>query len=684
LDNHQIITRLFYASNSENKSSNKRQVSQKYLINILNYINFQDETILINFKHSKYDSIISIRARPQPSIGDTLDCLWIENTDLDKKLKSYEFLHFIIDDGQKLILVEPVLKGLSKEKISFILPETCYEVSSRKVKRYSCKDIQVEFIQKSAVFYGSLLDFNAISFRVEITALPPKSFQWINPEFPMTVVFRKEKEIFYTGDCRIIRQTLGQKIRTFVLEPKDYQIHRFKPKEIRSPRHLLSPLPNITFKHPIIEKTITLMADDISGSGFSVEEYHDHSVLLPGMIIPKLFIEFANDFKIRCEAQVIYRNIYVREEKMYAKCGIAILDMDIQDQVRLSSLLHTVTNKKSCVCNQVDLDALWKFLFETGFVYPEKYAAIYTNKEKFRETYEKLYIHNPNIARHFIYQDKGTIHGHISMVRFYENTWLFQHHAANRSHNDKAGLVVLNQIARYVNDFYCLYVTHMNFVICYFSQNNKFPERVFGGFTEKLNDPKGSSLDSFAYFQLSKDLKEWYFSRSWVLTKTQPKDLLELKSFYESRSGGLMTHALDLEPDMIDCDDLSREYQRIGFKRERYLFSLRKDDVLKAIIMVNISDTGLNMSNLTNCIHVIVLDSVDLPCIALYSNLFELFKYYGQDKIPILLYPVSYAESQSIQYEKIYNLWVISTQQTIHFLKHINNIFGRYFQNKNA
>lgn len=684
MDNHQIISRVFYTVNSESKSSDKKQVSKKYLINILNYTNFQDETILINFKHSKYDSIISLRAKPQPSIGDTIDCLWTEKIEPDKKLKSYEFLHFILGDGQKLILVEPVLKGISKEKISFILPETCYEVSSRKVKRYSCKDIQVEFIQKSAVFYGSLLDFSAISFRVEISAVPPQSFQWISPEFPITVILKKEKEILYTGDCKIIRQTLSQKTRTFVLEPKDYQIHRFKSKEIRSPRHMLSPLPNITFKHPLTKKIITLMADDISGSGFSVEEYYDHSVLLPGMIIPELFIEFANDFKISCKTQVIYRNIYLKEEKMCVKCGIAILDMDIQDQVRLSSLLHIVTNKKSYVCNQVDMDALWKFLFETGFVYPEKYAAMYTDKERFKETYEKLYIHNPNIARHFINQDKGIIHGHISMVRFYENTWLFQHHAANRSHNDKAGLAVLNQIARYVNDFYCLYATHMNFVISYFSQNNKFPNRVFGGFTEKLNDPKGSSIDAFAYFQLSKDIEEWYFSRSWVLTKTQPKDLLELKSFYESHSGGLMPHALDLEPDMIDCDDLSKEYQRSGFKRERYLFSLRKDDVLKAVIIVNVSDTGLNLSNLTNCIHVIILDSADLPYTALYSNLLELFKYYEQDKTSVLLYPVSYAETQSIPYEKIYNLWIISTQNTADFLKHIKNLFGRDLHHENA
>lgn len=678
MDNQQIITRLFYIPNSEDKKNDKKQISKKYLINILNYINFQDETILINFKHSKYDSIISLRAKPQPSIGDTLDCLWITKIEPDKKLKSYEFLHFILDDGQKLILAKPALKTISTEKISFILPETCYEVSSRKVKRHTCKDIQVEFIQKGTIFYGSLLDFTAISFRVKVSSVPPQSFQWVNPESTVMVIFKREQEILYTGDCKIIRQTLGQKTRTFVLEPQDNQIRRFKPKEIRSPRHTLSPLPNITFRHPITGKMINLVAEDISGSGFSLEEYYDHSVLLPGMIIPELFIEFANDFKIRCKTQVIYRNVYLRGEKMHVKCGMAILDMDIQDQVRLSSLLHMVTNKKSYVCNQVDIDGLLKFFFETGFVYPEKYATIYNNKEKFKETYEKLYIHSPNIARHFIYQDKGAIHGHISMVRFYENTWLLHHHAASRSEYRNAGLIVLNQIGRFVNDFRCIYSSHMGFLICYFSHNNRFPNRVFGSFTRELNDPKGSSLDAFAYLHLSRDIEEWYFSRSWVLTKTQPKDLLELKSFYESQSGGLILHALDLEPDTIDCHDLSREYQEIGFKRERHLFSLRKDDVLKAVVMVNVSDTGLNMSNLTNCIHVIVMDSADLPYIALYSNLLELFKYYEQDKIPILIYPVSYAESQSIPYTKIYDLWVINTQYGDHYLKYIQKLTNKY------
>lgn len=653
-----------------------RKVSKKYLVNILNYINFQDSTILINLKHLKYYNIISLPAKPQPCLGDTLDCLWVQETGLPQKLSSYKFLNFLLADGQKLILVTPDVKRISEEGISFILPETCYEVGSRKVRRHLCKGIQVELIQNSVIFNGSLSDFSAVSFSVEVSAAPPQTFQWVNPESTVHVIFKNEREILYSGECKIVRQTFGQKIRTFVLEPLNDKIRRFKPKECRSSRHKLLPSPHIIFKHPLTGRLINLKVEDLSGSGFSVEEYYEDSVFLPGMIIPELYIEFANNFKINCKAQVVYRNVnktYVAEP--LAKYGIAILDMDIQDQVKLSSLLHQATNEKSYVCNIVDLDALWKFFFETGFVYPEKYAFIHVNKERFKETYEKLYIQSHTIARHFIYQDKGIIHGHMSTIRFYENTWLIHHHASSKSGHGRAGLVVLNQIGRYVNDFYSLYSTHMNFCICYFRPENRFPNRVFGGYAREMNNPKGCSLDTFAYFHFHKTFEHQDFPVSWALTETQPEDLFELESFYKYVSGGLMLNALDLEPDMINSDELNKEYQRLGFKRERHLFSLKRDGALKAVITVTVSDIGLNLSNLTNCIHVFVLDSDDLPRGTLYSSLSMLTEYYEQDKIPVLIYPLSYVERQSIPHEKIYNLWVQNTQYMDHYFKHIESLF---------
>ncbi len=166
-------------------------------------------------------------------------------------------------------------------------------------------------------------------------------------------------------------------------------------------------------------------------------------------------------------------------------------------------------------------------------------------------------------------------------------------------------------------------------------------------------------------------------SSGWELTRTGPEDLLELKNFYDYISGGLMIDALDLEPDMIDSQSLNSEYASLGFKRERLIFSLKKKGQLKAIIMAVISDTGLNMSNLTNCMHVFVMNPEDLPFDELVPHLSSLLQYYQEDEIPLLLYPLKYAESRSISYEKIYNLWAINTQYGESYLGYIEDLLHR-------
>jgi hypothetical protein len=66
-----------------------RLVKKKDLINILNYLNFQDRTVLINFKHIKNNRTISCRAKPQPCFGDQLDCLWAEDAKFYQNLNLY-------------------------------------------------------------------------------------------------------------------------------------------------------------------------------------------------------------------------------------------------------------------------------------------------------------------------------------------------------------------------------------------------------------------------------------------------------------------------------------------------------------------------------------------------------------------------------------------------------------------
>ncbi|MBW2606564.1 MAG: PilZ domain-containing protein [Deltaproteobacteria bacterium] len=670
---------IFQANQQSTEASNNetgKQLSKEYLVNKLNFTNFQDGTILINFKHEKYDLSISLHARPKPCLGNRLDCLWVETYGINEKLHSYQFNNFFVIDGTKLLSVTPEVSSMNDEGISFTLPETCYEISSRKVARRSCEGVNVQLIQNSSFFYGSLIDFNAVSFCIELKTVPPQTFQWLDKNLTVNIIFSDKTETLYAGECKISRNTRGQKTRKYVLEPIKSQIQRYQHKDHRSTRQALVPSPDIIFRHPFTKNLVSLKVIDISGSGFSVEEDANSPLLLPGMIIPELEIRFARSFKINCKAQVVYKKYYKDNHgRNCVKCGIVYLDIDIQHHVHLLALLQQAEDENSHICNEVDMDALWDFFFETGFIYPSKYEFIQKNKKQIKETYKKLYTQNPTIARHFIYQDKGYILGHMAMIRFYENTWLIHHHAARSSLSRKAGLKVLEQIGRFGNDSHRLYSIHMDFLMCYYRPDNKFPSRVFGGAARYIKDPKKCSLDDFAYFHYKNipGIKN-RLSEPWQLAETRSDDLLELENFYKYTSGGLMINALNLEPGTIGLDELSKEYQKLGFKRERLIFSLKKSNNLKAIIMVNISDIGLNLSDLTRCIKVIILDSSDLSREVLHKTLLLLTDIMKQKEISVLLYPASYAEKELISYEKLYTMWIINLQYTDSYFKFIDRL----------
>ena len=74
-------------------------------------------------------------------------------------------------------------------------------------------------MQDGATFAGVLEDFTALSFRVLVSARSHQTFEWIDEEAPLYVVLSGGKEMLYSGECRIVRQTETRRQRIFVLEP---------------------------------------------------------------------------------------------------------------------------------------------------------------------------------------------------------------------------------------------------------------------------------------------------------------------------------------------------------------------------------------------------------------------------------------------------------------------------------
>jgi hypothetical protein len=642
-------------------SKDWKEIRRDRLINSLNQINFQDDDVILNFRHTKFNTVLSLPAKPQPCSDNVFFCHWSDPEFSEQELQSYIFEDFYFSDGLKKVLVDAELADLTTEKIKFLLPETCVEISSRKIRRHKCNFISAQLSQEGLILEGNLENFSAVSFSVNISDSSKNDLQHIDQDSTVHVFLKKDAVFCYSGICEITRISSFSDKSTIVLKPLKTQMKRFKSKQYRSVRQKLQPMPGVVFNHPLTGKRISYKALDISGSGFSVEEEPENSILMPGMVIPELCIEPMNNVELSCKAQVIYRNA---DEDGKIQCGFAFLDMSLKDQVNLSSLLHQAWNEKAYVCTKVDVDELWDFFFDTDFIYPEKYSFINENKAEFKKLYQKLYENNPEFAVNFICKDRGLLFAHMSMFRFYEKTWIINHHAANSSRNTRGGLIVLEQISRYINEFHQFNSEVMNYVACYYRPDNKFPNLVFGGVAKNTADLTSCSVDQFAYLSINRKYLDGTLTGKWSLTKTGKKDLKTLQYYYEKESGGLSLQALDLLPEKIGKEDkLNKIYRENGFQRNKILFSLKEKGQLIAILMVNVSDVGLNLSDLTNCIHIFILEPHSLPSDILHSALSEISSYYEHNNIPVLIYPSTYTDHNSISISKIYNFWVLDVQK---------------------
>src|SRR5262245_40316246 len=117
---------------SDGPRQNKpKSICKKALVNKLNYINFSDRTILINFKHAKYATTLSLAAKPLPCAGERLECVWADTPE-PGILRAHTFLNLFISDGHKCLLVTPESASIYEQGISMLLPDACQEIRARK------------------------------------------------------------------------------------------------------------------------------------------------------------------------------------------------------------------------------------------------------------------------------------------------------------------------------------------------------------------------------------------------------------------------------------------------------------------------------------------------------------------------------------------------------------------------
>ena len=96
-----IPPRILEAIVPASPTTGPRQVALKHLINKLNYLNFQNKTVLLAFEHAKYGHTLRVEARPQPCQENYLRCTWVDPQEARAVSRYYVFSSLFVPDEQK-------------------------------------------------------------------------------------------------------------------------------------------------------------------------------------------------------------------------------------------------------------------------------------------------------------------------------------------------------------------------------------------------------------------------------------------------------------------------------------------------------------------------------------------------------------------------------------------------------
>ena len=211
--------------------------------------------------------------------------------------------------------------------------------------------------------------------------------------------------------------------------------------------------------------------------------------------------------------------------------------------------------------------------------------------------------------------------------------------------------------------------------MAYFRSNNEAMDYIFGDFARALDNPQKCSLDLFSYLMFPKGSINTELPSNWVLQECSRLDFWKLRLFYKHHSGGLLIDILGSEKEYLDGESLKESYSKLGFHRKCKIYSLKHKGNLTAVLVVNQSNLGLNLSELLNGITAIVTDPEGLPWEVLSLAAGQLANVYHLDRIPLLIYPSDYLEVRNIPYDKQYQLWLGDMRYTEKFLGYMQRRF---------
>ncbi|MDH3625457.1 MAG: PilZ domain-containing protein [Myxococcales bacterium] len=381
-----------------------------------------------------------------------------------------------------------------------------------------------------------------------------------------------------------------------IVSKRNRGVQRFRPSED-------APV-QITVRSPLSVRSVTANALDITASSVSFPISRQSDLFPVGTRVQGLELTFANGDSFRVDGQVRRISKHSDASEGHSlRCVVEFIDGAQHDlgelaaRIALASLPEVSTDE-GATCEQI-----WRFLEESGFLYPAKLAHLDVVAAK--KTMNRL-IGTPNeVAKAWLVRQDRQIVAHLSSVRLFSSTWGLQHLAAT-SH--KAGGSWASMLNLALAE-YCEQHPKIEWLRVAYRPNNQWPHHVFGRFAHRVNDPNVSDFRILAYMTsltgvgIRKPNKHRYEIRKFKLP-----DLGALEACLVAEGRSILLSSADVSRERIDMREVTDSFDGLGLTRRREILVAERAGKPAGFALLEISSPGLNLSELTNAATIYCLE----------------------------------------------------------------------------
>lgn len=336
-----------------------------------------------------------------------------------------------------------------------------------------------------------------------------------------------------------------------------------------------------------------------SGAAFAVLE---HEPMPVGVVLPRVELSFPNGDRITLRARVRSLNALSTPVGGPARlrCGIEFVDVPGDVRMRLADAVVQADLPRVFSGVGHRHEELWQFFLDTEFLYPEKLKRLEASLPEIRDTFTRLLDVPTPLLKTLVFKEEGRLLGHISAVKTHRSTWMVQHLAAL-----KDGRVTLAS-ARMLSMGILSYLEHtpdLQWVRIFFRPNNKWPARVMGNFTRRLQDPARCDLRTYGYLAAPTD-RPLEVSNEIEVRPATAEDLSVIERHFVARGRTAELQACDLRADTIPLGQVDLEYRERGLFRRREVRVATCAGKRLGFALIELSSLGLNLSEVTNAFSV--------------------------------------------------------------------------------